>query len=143
MTVCHSNINKDVLLQFSIYNQDIYKMFMSGKHSIQTNLPVPKTFNIANTVCISLDAYIDHILGHGIPISFAHISTTGTNFGGLQGSDHCWRVVNGKLANAPHPASTSFMLDYLWSDGFLGINTQQRDNSVRAMTVTLSLLSVI
>ncbi len=71
---------------------------------IQTNLPVPTTFNIANTACISLDAYIDHVLGHGIPITFAHYSINGLNFTGLHGSEQYRNVVNSILANAPDPA---------------------------------------
>ncbi len=49
-------------------------------------------------------------------------------------------VVNSILANVPDPAHTSVMVGYLWSDGFSGTNTRQKDNSVWAMTVTLSLL---
>ncbi len=48
-------------------------------------------------------------------------------------------MVNSILANTPDPADTSVMVGYLWSDGFLGSNIRQKDNSVRAMTVTLSL----
>ncbi len=48
-------------------------------------------------------------------------------------------MVNSILANTPDPANTSVMVGYLWSDGFLGSNIRQKDNSVRAMTVTLSL----
>ncbi len=79
-------------------------MFMGGKHSIQTNLRVPTTFSIANTACISLDAYIDNVIGHGIPIKFAHDSKTSSNFVGLHGSEQCWTMVNGIVANAPDPA---------------------------------------
>ncbi len=50
-------------------------------------------------------------------------------------------MVNSILANAPDTANTSVMVGYLWSDGFLGSNITQKDNSVWAMTVTLSLLS--
>ncbi len=114
---------------------------MGGKHSIKTNLPVPTTFNIANTACISLDAYIDHVLGHGIPITFAHDSISGPNMTDLHGSERCRKVVNNILANAPDPANTSVMVDYLWSDGFQGTNTRQKGNSVWAVTVTLSLFS--
>ncbi len=116
-------------------------MVMGSKHSIQMNLPVPTTFNIANTACISLDAYIDHVLGNGIPTTttFAYYSITGPNLVGLQGSEQCWKVVNLILANV---ANTSVMVGYLWSDGFLGSNIRQKDNLVWAMNVTLSQLSV-
>ena len=83
----------------------------------------------------------DHVLGHGIPITFAHNSISGPNLAGLHGSEQCRNVVNSILANAPDPANTSVMVGYLWSDGFLGSNIRQKDNSVWAMTVTLSLLS--
>ncbi len=48
--------------------------------------------------------------------------------------------MNDKLANVPDPANTSVMVGYLWSDGFQGTNTRQKDNSVWTMTGTLSLL---
>ncbi len=107
------------------------------------NLPVPTTFNIANTACISLDTYIGHVLGNGIPTTttFAYYSITGPNLVGLQGSEQCQKVVNDILANAPDPANTSVMVGYLWSDGFLGSNIRQKDNLVWAMNVTLSQLS--
>ncbi len=82
MTVKQSNVNSNVLSPFLSHEKDIYKMFMGGKHSIKTNLPVPSIVNIANTACISLNSYIDHVLGHGIPITFAHDSTTGPNLVG-------------------------------------------------------------
>ncbi len=71
---------------------------MGGKHSIQINLPVPTTFNIDNTACISLDSYIDHVLGHGIPITFAHDSITGQHIVGLHGSKQCQTAVDSILA---------------------------------------------
>ncbi len=80
MTVKQSNDKNKVLSCLPSHDKDIYKQFMGGKHSIQTNLPAPTTFNIANTVCISLDTYIDHVLGHDIPITFAHDSISGPNF---------------------------------------------------------------
>ncbi len=40
-----------------------------------------------------------------------------------------------------HQILPSVMGIYLWSNGFQGTNTRQKDNSVWAMTVTLSLLS--
>ncbi len=83
MTVKQSNVNNNVLTRLPSHEKDIYKLFMGGKHSIQTNLPVPMTFTIANAACISLDAYIDHVLGHGIPITFAHDSISGQNLTGL------------------------------------------------------------
>ncbi len=98
MTVEQSNVNNNVLFHLPSHKKDIYKLLIGGKHSIQTNLPVPTTFNIAITACISPDAYIDHVLGLGIPIKFAHDSTTGPNFAGLHGSEQCWRVVNSILA---------------------------------------------
>ncbi len=67
MTVNHSKINNNVLPCLPSY-----EMFMGGNYSMQTNLPVPTTYDIANTACISLDAYIDHVLGHGISITFAY-----------------------------------------------------------------------
>ena len=130
MTVKQSNVNNNVLTQLPSHDKDIYKLFMGGKHSMQTNLPVPTTFNIANTACISLDAYIDHVLGHGIPITFAHDSISGPSLAGLHGSEQCRNVVNSILANTPDPANTSVMVGYLWSDGFQGTNTRQKDNSV-------------
>ncbi len=75
MTVNYSIVNNNVLSRFSSHEKDIYKMFMGRKHSIQTNLPVPfiiNIINIANTECILLNSYNDHVLGHGIPITFAH-----------------------------------------------------------------------
>ncbi len=140
MTVNHSIVNNNVLSQFPSHEKDIYKLFMGGKHSIQTNLLVPTTFNIANIACISLDAYFDHVLGHGIPIPFAHNSITGLHLVGLHGSEQCWMVVNSILANVPDPANTSVMVGYLWSDGFQGTNTGQKNYLAWAMTVTLSLL---
>ncbi len=83
MTVNHSNATNNILSRFPSHEKDIYKLFMGGKHSIQTNLPVPTTFTIANTACISLDAYINHVLGHGIPITFAHDSISSPNLTGL------------------------------------------------------------
>ncbi len=77
MAVNHSNVNKNILSWFPSHEKDIYKMFMGGKNSIQFNLSVPTAFNIANTACISLDSCIDHVLGHGLPISFAHGSIKG------------------------------------------------------------------
>ncbi len=68
MTVKQSNVNNNVLSHLPSHEKDIYKLFMGGKHSIQTNLPVPTKFDISNTECISLDAFIDHVLSHGIPI---------------------------------------------------------------------------
>ncbi len=102
MTVKQSNVD-NILSHLPSHEKDIYKLFMGGKHSIQTNLPVPATFNIANTACISLEAYIEHILGHGIPTLFAHNSTNGPNFAGLHGSEQNCRMVNIILANAPDP----------------------------------------
>ncbi len=67
-TVKYSNVNNSVIPRIPIYDNNIYKIFIGGKHSIQANLPAPSTFNIANTVCMLLDSYIDHILAHGIPI---------------------------------------------------------------------------
>ncbi len=49
MTVKQSNVNNNVLSCLPSHDKDIYKPFMGGKHSMQTNLPVPTTFNIANT----------------------------------------------------------------------------------------------
>ncbi len=80
MTVKPSNVNNNVLSKLPSHEKDIYKMFMGGKHYIQTNLPVPSSFNIANMAWILLDAYIDHVLDHGVPITFAHDSTTDLNF---------------------------------------------------------------
>ncbi len=45
------------------------------------------------------------------------------------------------LVNAPDLANTSILEDYPWSDGFLGSNIRQKDNSVWVMTEKLSLLS--
>ncbi len=87
MTVKQSNVNNNVLCCLTSQDKDIYKLFMGGKHSMQTNLLVPITFNIANTECISLDGYIDHVLGHGIPITFAHDSISGPSLAGLHGSE--------------------------------------------------------
>ena len=140
-TVKYSNVNNSMIPRFPIHENDIYKIFIGGKHSIQANLPAPTTFNIANTACVSLDSYIDHVLAHGIPITFAHDSITGPNFDGLHGSEQCRSVVNSILASAPDPANTSVVAGYLWSDGFLGSNVRQRNSSVWAMTVTLSLIT--
>ena len=140
-TVKVSNVNNSVIPRFPIHDKDIYKIFMGGKHSIQVNLPAPATFNIADTACISLDRYIDHVLAHGVPITFAHDSLTGPNLDGLHGSEQCRSVVNSILASSPDPANTSVIAGYLWSDGFLGSNVRQRNSSVWAMTVTLSLIT--
>ncbi len=70
-TVNYSNVNNSVIPRFPINDKDIYKIFTGGKYSIQVNLPTPIPFSIANTACISLDAYIDHVLDHGILITFA------------------------------------------------------------------------
>ncbi len=141
MTVKQSNVSNNVLSHLPSHEKDIYTLFMDGKHSVKTNLPVPTTFNIANTACISLDAYIDHVLGHGIPITFAHDSTMGSNFAGMYGLEQCQMVVNSILANSPDPANTSVMVSYLWLDGILGSNIRQKDNSVWTMTVTISMSS--
>ncbi len=61
-TLNHSNINNKVPSQVPSHERDIYKMFMVSKHSIQTNLPAPTTFNIASTACILLQ-YIIPIYG--------------------------------------------------------------------------------
>ncbi len=122
MTVKQSNVTNNVLSCLSSHEKDIYKLFMGGKHSTQFNLPVPTTFCIANTACISLDACIDHVLGHGIAITFAHDSTNGPNFAGLYGSEQFWRVVNSIITNAPDLTNTSVMVGYLWLDGFLDSN---------------------
>ncbi len=113
MTVKQSNINNKILSSLPSYDKDIDKLFMGGKHSMQTNLPVPTTLNIANTACISLDAFMDHVLGHGKPITFAHDSINGPNFTGLHGSEQCCNVVNSILAHAPDPDNTSVMMGYL------------------------------
>ncbi len=102
---------------------------MGSRHCIQTNPPVPTSFNIANTTFISLNAYIDHNLGHGIPITYANYSITEHFLEGLHESKQYQRVVNDILANAPDPANTSIMVGYLWSDEFQGTNTRQKDNS--------------
>ncbi len=88
-------------------------MFMDGKHSIETNLPVPSIINIEHTACISLNSYIDHVIGHGIPLTFAHDSISGPNLAGLHGSEPCRNVVNSILANESDPANTSIMVGYL------------------------------
>ncbi len=107
-----------------------------ANHSTSTNY-----IQIANPACISLDAYIDHVLGHGIPITFAHYSISGPNLAGLHGLEQCWQVVNSILANAPDLANISVMMDYLWSNGFLGSNIKQNNNSVWSTSVTISMLS--
>ena len=66
---------------------------------------------------------------------------TGPNFDGLPGYKQCQSVVNSILASVPDPANTSMIAGYLWSDGFLGSNVRQRNSSVWAMTVTLSLIT--
>ncbi len=48
MAVNHSNVNNNVLSWFPSHEKDIYKMFMCDKHSMQTNIPVPITFDVAN-----------------------------------------------------------------------------------------------
>ncbi len=61
-TVKYSNVNNSMIPWFPIHDKDIYKIFIGGKHSIQVNLPVPVTFNIANTACIYLDAILTMFL---------------------------------------------------------------------------------
>ncbi len=112
MTVKIINVNNNVLFPFSTCDKD----------------------------CVSLDTCIDHVLGHNISIIFDHDSLNGQNFAVLHGIVQCQNVVNGILANAPNPANTSAIMGYLWSDGSLGSNTMQKDNSIWVITVTLSLL---
>ncbi len=101
-------------------------MLMGSKDSVQTNLPLSTIFKIADTACISLDACNDHILGHGIAMTFAHDSTTGPNLVGLCGSEQSQILVNGILANLPDPTNISVMMDYLRSDGFLEVTPDKR-----------------
>ncbi len=135
--------NTIILSLFPIHNKDIYKIFTGSKQSVQTNLPAPPSFNISNKACISLDACIGNVLGHEFPIIFTHDSLIGTDFVGLHGSEQCQRVVNGILASASDPANTSVMVSNLLWDGFLGSKTRQKDNSVWAMSVTLSHTGVL
>ncbi len=60
---------------------------------------------------------------------------------GLHGSEQCRRVINSILAKAPDPVNTSVIVGYLRSDGFLSSYIRQKDISVQATTVTISVLS--
>ncbi len=85
LIVNNINVINDTLYQIPIHKKDIYKIFIGGKHSVQINIPVPTTFNIANTACISPDAFTDYVLAHGIATIFAHDSLAGPNLVRLHG----------------------------------------------------------
>ncbi len=125
MTVNYSYANNIVLFWFPIHAKDIYRVFTGGKHSLKANLPVPTTFNFANISWISLDAYFDHDLGHGM-LQMIHW------LGKL------WRTA---WIRAMLGGGGSVMAGLLLLDGLLGNSTRQKDISVWAMMVTLSLLS--
>ncbi len=118
-TVKYSNVNNSVIPRFPIHDKDIYKILIGSKHLIQANLPTPTTFNIINTACISLDSYIDHVLAHGIPITFAHDSVTGQNYDGLHGTEQCQRVDNSILASSPDPKTPPSLQVTCGLTGFL------------------------
>ncbi len=84
---------------------------MGGKHSVQTNLPVPTMFNIANSACVSLDDSIDHVLVTTYQICLLIIIQLDQILLDCMLQSKFCIVMNGILANAPDPANTSVMVD--------------------------------
>ncbi len=126
MTVNHINVNNNVLSWFKFATKISTKCLPVARILYKpTNQYQPHSTLLIQyeyTVWISLDACIEHVLGHGISIIYAHDSSTRPNLVGLHGSEQFQRVVNGILTNIPKPANTSVKVGYLWSDGFLGSN---------------------
>ncbi len=109
-----------------------------GQYSVFVNIPSVEVKNIAGHACVSLSDYLNHVLGHGLQLSFLQDENGHRNEDGINGTQTATNLVNKLLVTCQYPETTAIGGGFFWSDGFRGAYTKERNNSVWIMTFTFS-----
>ena len=113
-----------------------------GKKSFWNNLPCENVSIVDDYhVDISLDDVINHMMAHGIPLSYLQDKNKNRNCDGINGCpaadellEKLMRIV--KAAGRYDPDKTAFGYLIFWSDGFMTAFVKQKGNSCWVMTHT-------
>ena len=133
----------DDLPPFPTTVSDLSIMIIGGKNSFWNKLPCEKVYIVdEHHVAITLDDVIDHMMAHGIPLSFMQDEHGQRHRTGINGSNAA-DVFLEKLRkiveeNGHDPDKTAFGYLIFWSDGFLTSFVKKKDNSCWCMTVTVA-----
>lgn len=123
--------------------QTLESMLIGNESSMWNNLPCEEVrvfddFHVA----ISIDSVIDHIMAHGIPLSFMQDENGNVDTEGINGSSAATKLLKRLreivAAEGKDPKKTAFGYLILWSDGFVTSWVKQKDNKCWCMTVTVA-----
>ncbi len=117
---------------------DAKAMCTEGRYSVYVNIPNVEIKNVSGHACVSLGDYLNHILGHGLKLSFLQDENGHCNKDGINSTQAADNLLNKLLVTCQHPDTTAIGGGFLWSDGFRGAYTKERNNSVWIMTFTFS-----
>ena len=121
---------------------DLQKLYLSGKHSIYKNIPVPQVIEIDNHAYVSLKEIIRFLLSTIDNISIVQSSCYNTlasnpvTINSSQKARDILKHINEKFSNEDKDPYVLFIT--LWSDDFEVNHTRRNRNSTWIKTVTLS-----
>ena len=133
----------DNLPPFPTTVSDLNHMIIGSNKSLWKQLPCKKVYIVDDHhVSITLDGVIDHMMAHGVPISFMQDEQGKRYRQGINGSNAIDALLE-KLRkivkeNGHDPDKTAFGYLIFWSDGFMTSFVKQKDNSCWCMTVTVA-----
>ena len=124
--------------------KDLTTMIMGGDGlNLWNRLPIEEvTVFDGNHVTLSIDSLIDHLMAHGVPLSYMQDEKGKRNRNGINGSAAADALLE-KLrdiveAEGGNPDKTAFGYLVLWTDGFTTSWVKQKENSCWCMTVTVA-----
>ncbi len=107
---------------------DAKAMCTEGRFSIFFNLPSCEVKNIPGHACVSLSEYLDHVLGHGLDVSFLQDSTGVRNTQKINGTPKATEILEQIHSNSLEPDQTVIGCGFMWADRFLGSYIRQNTN---------------
>ena len=123
--------------------KDLSKMMIGGRKSFWNQLPCEDVKIVdQHHVAITLDSVIDHMMAHGVPLSFMQDENGKRHTNGVNGSAAADALLEKLMKivkeNGHDPLKTAYGYLIFWSDGFMTSFVKQKDNGCWCMTVTVA-----
>ena len=123
---------------------DLNAMITGKNNSLWSQIPCEEVLNVDGLhVVVSMDSLIDHLMAHGVPLSFMQDENNQRYSDGVNGCEAAGELLE-KLRgiveeDGKHdPNQTSFGYIILWSDAFLTSFVKQKDSSCWCVTATVA-----
>ena len=122
---------------------DICKFYTKSKHSINVNIPSPKTFEFDNHSCVSIESIVNHLLAFGVDFNLINSRNSVTDdllLISINKTKEAHNIFERVKLNHPSLLGTNFPLILyviIWSDDFEPNQTRKNRNSIWLKTVSI------